>query len=134
MKLPALRYLVEFYGTLGVPMLYGLNVYLISLRDTLSVWLPLRVFGVIVGFLGLLIWIISYVHLNKSFGVLPQHNKRVTSGLYQIMKHPMYLGILCTFFGLSFANQSQAGIVFTLLVMTPLLYVRAIAEEKKLLQ
>lgn len=44
----------------------------------------------------------------------------------------MYIGISLVFFGLSLANQSKEGLLFTIAIMLPLLIIRAILEDKKL--
>lgn len=124
--------LIPFFGTLGVPAIYGLNLYLISIGGGFSIPDYVRLVFVIFGLIGLLLWIVSFVNLGKSFGVLPQKKSRVSKGLYSKMRHPMYVGIMMTYIGLSIANQSLAGILMTMFFLLPLLILRAKFEEKML--
>lgn len=90
------------------------------------------IFGLSIAILGIFLWIISFINIGASFGVLPRKQKRVTRGIYKYARHPMYIGIWCTFIGLSLTNESWAGLFFTLVVITPLLFIRARIEDKNL--
>ncbi|MEI6690267.1 MAG: methyltransferase [bacterium] len=127
-----LKYILEFYGTIAIPLLYFGVLYTVWLGGTIAVPLVFQLFGLALCGTGVIFWIISYLQLGHSFGVLPVTRKRVTHGLYGRYKHPMYLGITLTFFGLALANQSLAGILSTLAVLVPVLILRAKLEEKKL--
>lgn len=127
------RLVWSFYITLIVPFLYLTNIYLAySFSNTINSSFFSTISGIIIAITGLLIWLVSYKHLGKSFGVLPQKQKRKTTGIYKYMNHPMYLGIWLTFFGLSLAEASKAGIIFLLVIITPLLALRVKLEEKYL--
>lgn len=123
----------QFIATLLVPLLYFFNIEVI-LKTPASYSAPFFVIiaGVVIGILGIIIWVISYINLGKSFGVLPQKQKRIKRGLYKYMKHPMYDGIYLTFLGLSLARESWQGTVFLNLIILPLLVIRAFFEERKL--
>ena len=127
-----LRNVAEFYGTVGVPLIYGLGLWLIAYGQRMSLSETFQIGGLIGAMLGMCLWIISYVHLGSSFGVLPRVQKRVSRGIYGYIKHPMYKGIMLTYLGLSIANQSLTGAWFCILVMFPMLYIRARLEDKKL--
>ena len=124
----------QFVGTVLIPLLYLINI-LIAFNNSYSfkATLPLILLGIILAFLGLIIWITSYINLGKSFGVLPQQQKRIKNGLYKYLNHPMYVGIWLSFLGLSLANASWQALIFLNIVITPLLFVRAVFEEKKLI-
>lgn len=123
----------EFILTLVIPFLYLLNIYLALVTPrTINLPIFLNIFGLVISFLGLIFWILSYINLGKSFGVLPQKQKRVKLGLYKYFNHPMYIGIWLTFLGLSVANSSWQGLIFLNFVITPLLFVRSYFEDKKL--
>ena len=123
----------EFILTIIIPLLYLLNIQIIAVTpNTVNFSLSLNILGAAIAAMGLAIWIVSLINLGKSFGVLPQKQKRIKAGLYKYFNHPMYLGIWCAFLGLSLANNSWPGLVFLNLIMTPLLFFRAHFEDKKL--
>ncbi len=127
------KLILEFYVTFAIPLLYLTNIYLAySFPRTINGSIFTVITGLIISIIGLFIWLISHLHLGKSFGVLPQKQKRITSGIYKHISHPMYLGIWLTFLGLSLANGSGIGIIFLCLVITPLLALRVKLEEKDL--
>ncbi len=128
-----LKYILEFYGTVGIPLLYFFVLYTASHGGTIAVPLLFQLFGLLICGVGIFFWLLSYLQLGHSFGVLPTKKKRVTTGLYGRYKHPMYIGITMTFFGLSLANQSLAGILSTLIILLPILIIRARLEERQLL-
>ena len=123
----------QFVATLLVPLLYLLNIEII-LKTPASFSSPFFFIagGTLIAIAGLIIWAVSHINLGKSFGVLPQKQKRIKKGIYKYLRHPMYVGIYVTFFGLSLANQSWQGLVFLNLILLPLLFIRAFFEEKKL--
>ncbi len=124
---------MEFYGTVGVPLLYLSNLWLVKESGGLALSDAIKVIGLVVGLVGIAMWILSYLSLAGSFGVLPRKQKKVKKGVYRYFRHPMYLGIMFTFLGLSVANESLRGFVFSLVVMLPILMLRAHFEEKKLI-
>lgn len=124
--------LLEFFGVVGVPSVYLVNLYIIGYHYTNNVELSVMGIGLGISIIGIGLWIISYLSLGKSFGVLPKRQKRVVGGIYRYVKHPMYLGIMMTFVGLALANGSRLGLGFSLLVLLPILIIRAYWEEKEL--
>lgn len=119
--------------TLLIPLLYFVNLaVLYFLPHTMVLSYPVLVVGLACALIGVLFWLVSYINLGKSFGVLPQSQKRVTSGLYKIMKHPMYIGIGFTFLGLGLAKQSWQSLAYTTLILIPILVIRAYFEDKAL--
>lgn len=126
------RLVLEFYGTIGVPLIYLLGLYLIAYGTPMRLPQTLQIWGLIGAGLGILMWVISYINLGKSFGVLPREQKRVKRGIYGYIKHPMYKGIMLTYLGLAMANQSLTGAWYSVLILFPLLFIRARIEDKKL--
>jgi protein-S-isoprenylcysteine O-methyltransferase Ste14 len=124
--------MVGFYGTIGVPLVYALGLWLIGYGTQMSLPLLFQVGGLALAILGIGLWIMSYVHLGRSFGVLPRVQKRSKRGIYGYIKHPMYKGIMLTYLGLSMANQSYTGAWYSVLVLFPMLYIRARLEDKQL--
>lgn len=127
--------ILAFYLTITIPFFYLLNVFLIYyFSNTLTLPYLITLFGISIAIIGVFFWITSFLTLvfSKSFGILPQKQKRIKIGIYKYFKHPMYIGIFFTFIGLSLANQSKIGLIFTILVISPLLIIRAIYEDKNL--
>lgn len=123
----------SFWATFFIPFLYILNIYIAAITpDSFKAPFELRMFGITVAVLGIIFWIVSYINLGHSFGVLPKKQKRIKKGLYKYFNHPMYIGIFMTFLGISLANASWQGLVFLNLVILPLLFIRARFEEKNL--
>ena len=127
-----LKNVLEFYGTVGVPVIYGLGLYLIAYGAKVELGVNFQLIGVFLTIIGILIWILSYISLGSLFGVLPRVQKRTMRGIYAYHRHPMYLGIMTLYLGLSLANRSGAGIGFTVLLLWPLLTLRAKLEDKQL--
>jgi protein-S-isoprenylcysteine O-methyltransferase Ste14 len=126
------KYILEFYATIFIPLIYFVILYLASIGNTINTPIIFRGFGLLLIPIGLGFWFLSYLQLGSSFGVLPRSRNRVTHGLYSRYHHPMYIGIILTFFGVSLANQSLAGIAATILLLLPLLLIRAKLEEHQL--
>lgn len=99
---------------------------------TVKIPLSLIFLGFFFALLGCTGWIICFINLGKSFGVLPQRQKRIHRGLYKFTSHPMYISIWLAFLGLSLANESWEGLVFLNIVTIPVLFIRATLENKKL--
>lgn len=124
--------LIEFVGVAGIPCVYFINLYLIAYYKGPEERLWVMGGGLALSIIGIGLWIISYLSLGKSFGVLPRRQKRVVGGIYKYIKHPMYLGIMMTFVGLALANGSILGLCFSLFILLPILIIRVYWEEKEL--
>lgn len=127
------KLILQFYATIAIPILYLIDLVITNkYSDTMYIPPFVVILGIIVSVIGLILWSLSYLHLGKSFGVLPKKTKRVSKGLYKYFRHPMYVSIWLTFFGLAIANKSFQGVVFLNLVLLPVLFFRAKLEERKL--
>lgn len=125
------RNILEFYGTIGVPLVYLWGLYLIAQGQGQSNEL-VAVAGGVLALAGLLLWVKSYRGLGRAFGVLPRRQKRVKTGVYKYLAHPMYVGIMMTYLGLALATGSFQGMIFSVLLLLPLLAYRAYRENKLL--
>ena len=90
-------------------------------------------FSLAVGMSGLMVWISGMACLGRALNVLPEANSIVAKGIYRFIRHPIYVGIVFTHFGLFFACGSVFGVVYTLVLIIPLNFIRAQLEEKALL-
>ena len=89
-------------------------------------------FSIAIGMSGLAVWIAGMACLGKALKVLPAANSIVAKGIYRFIRHPIYVGIVFTHFGLFFACGSIFGIIYTFALIIPLNVIRAQLEEKAL--
>jgi protein-S-isoprenylcysteine O-methyltransferase Ste14 len=80
---------------------------------------------------GLAIVIAGKITLGRSFGLMPANRGVVSSGLYRVVRHPIYLGYLITHVAFLLATPS-AWNVAALLAADAALLARAICEEQTL--
>lgn len=81
--------------------------------------------------LGLAIVIAGKAALGRSFALLPANRGIVSSGMYRLVRHPIYLGYLIAHVAYLLANPSLWNITALVLADAALL-VRAVREEKTL--
>jgi protein-S-isoprenylcysteine O-methyltransferase Ste14 len=80
---------------------------------------------------GLVIVIGGKVSLGRSFGLMPANRGVVSSGLYRLVRHPIYMGYLITHVGFVLANPTIWN-VMTLVAADLGLLLRAVCEERTL--
>ena len=80
---------------------------------------------------GLSVVIAGKVTLGRSFALLPANRGIVSSGVYGIVRHPIYLGYLITHLAFLMANLTVWNVVALLAADTALL-ARAVCEEQTL--
>lgn len=84
-----------------------------------------------VGSLGLLIVIGGKLSLGRSFGLIPANRGIVSTGLYRLVRHPIYLGYVITHVAFLAAHPTPWN--FVLLVGSDIaLLARAVCEEETL--
>ena len=93
----------------------------------------LEVYTVPVSIIGLAIVVGGKVALGRSFGLLPANRGVVSSGLYRVVRHPIYLGYVLTHGAFLAANPSWWNVV-ALGTADAALMVRTSCEEKTLLR
>ena len=71
------------------------------------------------------------VSLGRSFGLMPANRGIVSSGLYRLVRHPIYMGYLVTHVGFVLANPTLWN-VLTLVAADLGLLLRAVCEERTL--
>jgi hypothetical protein len=81
--------------------------------------------------IGLLIVIAGKISLGRSFGLMPANRGVVSSGLYRLVRHPIYLGYLITHVGFVLANGTFGNIAIFLGADVTLM-IRAVYEERVL--
>ena len=81
--------------------------------------------------LGLLVVIAGKMSLGRSFGLIPANRGIVSTGLYRVVRHPIYLGYLITHVAFVAANPTVWNIALLLTADIALL-ARAVCEERTL--
>jgi protein-S-isoprenylcysteine O-methyltransferase Ste14 len=81
--------------------------------------------------LGLLVVIGGKLSLGRSFGLIPANRGIVSTGLYKVVRHPIYLGYLVTHFAFAAANPTTWNVAM-LAVADLALMARAVCEEQTL--
>jgi protein-S-isoprenylcysteine O-methyltransferase Ste14 len=88
-------------------------------------------FTVAVSAVGLAIVIAGKVTLGRSFGLMPANRGVVSSGVYRLVRHPIYLGYLITHVMFLAASPSVWNIA-VLVIADVALLARAVCEEETL--
>jgi protein-S-isoprenylcysteine O-methyltransferase Ste14 len=124
------RWVIAVFAVLGL-----LNGYLPAYTDRIELWTldgdSLRWLGVLLFVAGgaLRLWPV-YVLGHRFSGLVaiqPGH-ELLTTGIYSVIRHPSYLGLLTNSLGWSLAFRSGVGMLITALLVPPLL-ARIRAEE-----
>jgi protein-S-isoprenylcysteine O-methyltransferase Ste14 len=80
---------------------------------------------------GLVIVIGGKLSLGRSFGLMPANRGVVSTGLYRLVRHPIYMGYLFTHVGFLIANPTIWNVLI-LVVTDTAMFVRAVCEEETL--
>jgi protein-S-isoprenylcysteine O-methyltransferase Ste14 len=124
------RWVIPVFGAIGVAV-----GYLPAYTDRIGFWTldgePLRWLGVLLFAVGgaLRLWPV-FVLGNRFSGLVaiqPGHTL-VTDGIYGVVRHPSYLGLLVNLLGWALAFRSGIGVLLTALLL-PALLARIRAEE-----
>jgi len=93
-----------------------------------------RLVGLIVLYLGMALFLWAAVHLKDAIGglVAPRLDRIVTTGPYQYLRHPTYVGTLTALCGAAFVTRSAMGLALAVVLFTPAAIQRARAEERAL--
>jgi protein-S-isoprenylcysteine O-methyltransferase Ste14 len=127
------RWVIAAFGLIGV-----LAAYLPAYTDRRGFWTldreTVRWLGVVLFTAGggLRLWPVFVLGRRFSglVAIQPGH-ELVTSGVYRVIRHPSYLGLLVNSLGWGLAFRSGAGVLLTALLIPPLL-ARIHAEERLL--
>jgi len=82
-----------------------------------------NVAGSVLIFIALIILSIAAVNLRPSLTIMPEPKVGapfITKGIYKIVRHPMYLGVILIGVGLSLIKYSLIGILFTVILIVDL--------------
>lgn len=82
-----------------------------------------NVAGSVLIFIALIILSIATVNLRPSLTIMPEPKVGapfITKGIYKIVRHPMYLGVILIGVGLTLIKYSLVGILFTVILIVDL--------------
>jgi protein-S-isoprenylcysteine O-methyltransferase Ste14 len=127
------RWVIAVFAVIG-----SLNAYLPAYTDRKELWTidgdTIRWFGVVLfaGGGALRIWPVFVLgeRFSGLVAIQPGHTL-VTTGIYGVIRHPSYLGLLINSLGWSLAFRSGVGVLLTMLLI-PILVSRISAEENLL--
>lgn len=127
------RWVIAAFAALGI-----LTAFLPAYTDRIDFWTfggdTVRWIGVTLYALGGIVRLWPVFVLGNRFSGLvaiqPGH-KLVTTGIYSVIRHPSYVGLLITAFGWALAFRSGVGVILAALNLVPLIG-RIRAEEKLL--
>lgn len=85
--------------------------------------------GVWIVTLAAAIQLASVLSLQRSFGVVPANRGVRTSGVYRVVRHPMYLSYMVFYVGYLLVSVSPWNIAIFLVAMTAMLIRLALEEE-----
>jgi protein-S-isoprenylcysteine O-methyltransferase Ste14 len=112
-----------------------LNAYMPAYTDRVEFWTidgdAVRWLGVLLFTVGgaLRLWPVFVLgHRFSGLVAIQPGHTLVTTGIYRVIRHPSYLGLLVNSFGWVLAFRSGVGVLLTTLIIPPLL-VRIHAEE-----
>jgi protein-S-isoprenylcysteine O-methyltransferase Ste14 len=86
---------------------------------------------VVLAVVGLATVIAGKVTLGRSFGLMPANRGIVSTGIYRLVRHPIYLGYLITHIAFLLGTPSPRNLVILMIGDTALL-LRAVCEEETL--
>jgi protein-S-isoprenylcysteine O-methyltransferase Ste14 len=127
------RWVIAAFALIGL-----LDAYLPAYTDRKELWTidtdAIRWLGVVLFAAGgaLRIWPVFVLgHRFSGLVAIQPGHTLVTSGVYGVIRHPSYLGLLINSLGWALAFRSGIGVLLTLLLI-PLLLARISSEEKLL--
>ena len=127
------RWVIAVLGVISL-----LDSYLPAYTDRINFWTidadPMRWLGVVLFTAGITLRIWPVFVLGNRFSGLvaiqPGHTL-VTTGIYSVIRHPSYLGLLVGMLGWGLSFRAGVGVLLVAL-MIPVLLARIVAEERML--
>lgn len=112
--------LLTMFATFGPPLVRPYSVAFAPESVTIAI-----------SAVGLGIVVLGKLSLGRSFGLIPANRGIVSTGLYRIVRHPIYLGYLLTHVGFVAANPADWNLCI-LAAADIALMMRAVREERTL--
>lgn len=118
-----------FFFALGIVLRLHIGAFVI---DDLRIRAPLMALCLIVVIIGTAVNIKGRYDLGKNWAnhiKIYKKHELVTTGVYGVVRHPLYASLLWIAFAASVAYQNWLGILMTALVFLPMMIYRAKQEE-----
>lgn len=107
----------------------------IGAREISAVHYPGAIVGLTLLLLGTIVNLTGRLALGRNWGnqvVIYEDHKLVTNGVYRIVRHPLYAGLIWMFTGAALVFQNWAALLAVILIFYPAMYYRAKLEENAL--
>ncbi|WP_089662530.1 methyltransferase family protein [Christiangramia echinicola] len=94
----------------------------------------IKIVAAIIALSGLVVLLLAILQLNRNLSPFPSpksNSELVQTGLYKFIRHPIYTGILLSFFGYAFFTESFFRVLITIFLYILFLY-KLKYEEKML--
>jgi protein-S-isoprenylcysteine O-methyltransferase Ste14/uncharacterized membrane protein (UPF0127 family) len=101
------------------------------LRPVVFVESPMMLPSAVLQYVGIAGIITALLSLGRSFGIVPANRKVVCSGMYRLIRHPMYISEIIFYSGFVLGNPTLKNVVLIVLVLTGQIW-RALSEENLL--
>ncbi len=111
-----------------------LILYAVDCNWSLGVSHWAKIISLIIAISGLMVVLIAIVQLNRNLSPFPTPKKKailLQTGLYKIVRHPIYSGLIVFFFGYGFYKDSGYKIIVAVLFVV-LFHFKTRYEEQQL--
>jgi protein-S-isoprenylcysteine O-methyltransferase Ste14 len=115
--------------------IYLLIRFRIGAREIPGIYYPAAIFGLVLLILGTVVNIMGRFALGRNWDnqvVIYEDHKLVIGGVYRVVRHPLYAGLIWMFTGASLVFQNWAALLATVFMFLPAMFYRAKLEEKAL--
>jgi protein-S-isoprenylcysteine O-methyltransferase Ste14 len=124
----------------GAMLAFFAGVYLlirfrIGARVIPQIYHPAAILGLMLVVLGTVVNITGRFSLGRNWGnqvIIYEDHRLVTGGVYRLVRHPLYAGLIWMFTGAALVFQNWAALAATILIFFPGVYYRGKQEEKAL--
>lgn len=116
--------------------IYALIRMRLGAYDLPALYPPAAAAGMALLVLGAVVNVLGRLALGRNWGnqvLIYKDHTLVTGGVYRLVRHPLYAGLIWMFIGAALAFQNWAALLATLFLFMPAMYYRGKQEEKALL-
>jgi protein-S-isoprenylcysteine O-methyltransferase Ste14 len=114
---------------------YLLVRFRVGVHEIPGLYYPAAIFGLALLLLGTTVNILGRFALGRNWGnhvIIYEDHQLVISGIYRIVRHPLYAGLIWMFTGAALVFQNWAALLATIFIFLPGMFYRGKQEEKAL--